>query len=342
MLKRAAGRLPLGLAQGLAGSAWRSAGASKSSLQSRNILSYAAWHQPAGGAVGGCGGSSIRSSSALAGRVPALAAVDARTAPAAWGARIFCSAAYPSAVQREDGLLDVPKPMAPHPVSHIKEEQRRRERIATFYFDHPVMNLGGEQVGTMPLATACFQQPLRKDLLQRVVLWQQFKKRADAIPVKNRSEVRGGGKKPWPQKGSGRARHGSIRSPLWKGGGKAMARKAKSWEYDMNKKVRRLALRVALSARMREGKLTIVEDLDIKTNKTAFMQQIIDKNGWDNALIIGTPLPETFKLACGNIGHVDVLPGIGANVYSILRRRNLIISKGGVEYLHKFLLRLPE
>jgi large subunit ribosomal protein L4 len=250
------------------------------------------------------------------------------------GRRGMCAASASASVE-------VPKPVAPHVVSSLKEEKRRRERLATLYREYPVTSLTGEERGKAEVATAVFDHPLRTDILQRVVLWQQAKKRAPAIPVKRRDEVRGGGKKPWPQKGQGRARAGSIRSPLWRGGGKAHGRRAHTWEFSLNKKVRRLGVRVALSARMREGKLVIVDDLEIENNKTSLLKSIFDKRGWDNALIISEEFPDNFKLACSNIPHVDVLPAKGANVYSILLRRHLILTKSALEHLHRHLLRLP-
>jgi len=252
----------------------------------------------------------------------------------------MCSAASPAAGGGERKVVVVPKPAAPHTVSRVQEEKRRREKVATNYAEYPVVSLSGEAKGSIELASAVFEMPLRKDLLQRVVLWQQARKRPDAIPVKRRGEVSGGGRKPWHQKGSGRARHGSIRSPLWRGGGKAHGRRAKSWAFDMPKKVRRLALRTAISARMQEGRLVIVEDLDIEDHKTSLLQGVLDRNGWDSALVISEAVPDNFKLACSNIATVDVLPALGANVYSILKRRQLVISRSGVDYLHKFLLRL--
>lgn len=239
-------------------------------------------------------------------------------------------------------LLQVPKPVPQHVVTSLREERRRRERLATFFRDVEVTTLRGEPKGSVPVACAVFDVALRTDILQRVVLWQQARKRKPTIAVKDRSEVSGGGRKPWQQKGTGRARHGSIRSPLWRGGGKAHARRGGiSWEFKLPKKVRRLGLRVALSARMREGKLVIVDDLEIEEAKTALLKGVLESRGWSNALIIDESFPETFRLACNNIPNVDMLPARGANVYSVLKRRNLIISKKGLDYLHNHLLRLP-
>lgn len=169
----------------------------------------------------------------------------------------------------------------------LKEELWRRQKVATTFVTHPVGALeeGKADVGSIELATAVFHEAERLDILNRVVLWQRAKKRVMARPAKTRAMVQGGGKKPWRQKGSGRARHGSIRSPIWKGGGKAHGPVPRSFAFDLPKKVRRLALRVALSARMREGKLVVIESEEIAEPKTAYLDSILRKWGWDNLLV---------------------------------------------------------
>lgn len=207
---------------------------------------------------------------------------------------------------------------------------------------HPVAAL--EEVkpdaGQIELAAAVFRQEQRLDILNRVVLWQRAKKRVIARPAKTRAMVAGGGKKPWRQKGSGRARHGSNRSPIWKGGGKAHGPVPRSFAFDLPKKVRRLGLRVALSARMREGKCAVIQSEALKEGKTQYLRTLLSQWGWNNVLFIGgADIERNFKLASNNIPHCDVLPAIGANVYSILKRQQLVLTTEAVELLHAHLLR---
>lgn len=129
----------------------------------------------------------------------------------------------------------------------------------------PVVNRSLETVGELALPGLIYDQPLRKDIVHRVVVWQRANWRQGTVKVKTRSEVRGGGRKPWQQKGTGRARAGSIRSPLWRGGGKAHGPRPKDWSQSLNSKVRRLGLRIALSSKLAAGQLTVVDALKIES-----------------------------------------------------------------------------
>jgi len=230
-----------------------------------------------------------------------------------------CSAASTRSLSSSASeLVLAPKVTPPGIVRNLKEELWRRQKVATTYFTHPVAALEDIQLeaGSIELAASVFQQAERLDILNRVVLWQRAKKRAIARPAKTRAMVQGGGKKPWKQKGSGRARVGSIRSPIWKGGGKAHGPVPRSFAFDMPKKVRRLALRCALSSRMREGTCVIIQSEALKEGKTKHLNTILNKWGWDNVLFIGgCEIEANFKLAASNIHNCDVLPAMGANVY---------------------------
>jgi len=239
-------------------------------------------------------------------------------------------------------LVLAPKVTPPGIVRNLKEELWRRQKVATTYFTHPVASFEDvkPEAGSVELAAAVFQQAERLDILNRVVLWQRAKKRAIARPAKTRAMVQGGGKKPWRQKGSGRARHGSIRSPIWKGGGKAHGPVPRSFAFELPKKVRRLALRVAISSRMREGRCVVIQSEALKDGKTQYLNTILNKWGWDNVLFIGgCEIEENFKMASGNIYNCDVLPAIGANVYSILKHRQLVLTTEAVVLLQAHLLR---
>ncbi|QDZ23651.1 ribosomal protein L4 [Chloropicon primus] len=143
----------------------------------------------------------------------------------------------------------------------------------------PVVNRSLEGVGSITLPGLVYDQPLRKDIVHRVVVWQRANWRQGTVKVKTRSEVRGGGRKPWPQKGTGRARAGSIRSPLFRGGGKAHGPRPKDWSQSLNSKIRRLGLRVAVSSKLAAGQLTVVDELKIesKAPKTKELTEFIDR-----------------------------------------------------------------
>mmetsp|Transcript_9396 Transcript_9396/g.23036 ORF Transcript_9396/g.23036 Transcript_9396/m.23036 type:complete len:356 (-) Transcript_9396:70-1137(-) len=234
-------------------------------------------------------------------------------------------------------------PVVPLPgiVANLAEEMRRRQKVATTYFKQPVLSFTTmEPVGEMDLATAVFKQEVRTDIMHRVVLWQRAKRRMPSQQVKTRMMVSGGGKKPWGQKGSGRARHGSIRSPIWKGGGKAHGPVARSFAFKVNKKVRRLGLRCAISARFREGMFTVIDSEAIGENKTKVAAALKKQWGWPDTLVItGAEVEANFKRAAANIHSFDILPAPGANVEMILKRKKLVVTKEAVELLHKHLLR---
>jgi large subunit ribosomal protein L4 len=197
-----------------------------------------------------------------------------------------------------------------------------------------VRNLDNEEVGDIELADAVFGLPVRRDILARVVNWQLAKRRAGTHKVKGISDISGTTKKPYKQKGTGRARQGSLRSPQFRGGAVIFGPVVRSHEFDLQKKVRRLGLKTALSAKHAEGKLIVIDAARLDEAKTKALRARFDALGWDSVLIIdGATLDEGFARAARNLPRVDVLPQQGANVYDILRRDTLVLTRDGVEQL---------
>lgn len=197
-----------------------------------------------------------------------------------------------------------------------------------------VKNLNNETVGEIELADEVFGLPTRQDILTRMVLWQLAKRRQGTHKTKGISEIAGTTKKPWRQKGTGRARQGSMRSPQFRGGARIFGPVVRSHEHDLTKKVRKLALKTALSTKAAEGKLVVLEAAKAETHKTKALAAQLKTLGLTSALIIdGANLDETFVRAARNIPHLDVLPEQGANVYDILRRDVLVLTRNAVEQL---------
>jgi large subunit ribosomal protein L4 len=197
-----------------------------------------------------------------------------------------------------------------------------------------VTDLDNKSVGDIELAEGVFGVPVRKDILARMVQWQLAKRRAGTHKTKGISEVQGTTKKPWRQKGTGRARQGSLRSPQFRGGAVIFGPVVRSHELGLQKKVRRLALKTALSAKQAEGKLVVLDSAALAEPKTAPLAKRFEKLGWNSVLIIGGPvLDENFARAARNLPEVDVLPQQGANVYDILRRDTLVLTRDAVQHL---------
>ncbi len=198
-----------------------------------------------------------------------------------------------------------------------------------------VINFANEAVGEIDLDDAVFGLPARPDLLSRAVNWQRAKARQGSHKVKTISEISGTGKKPFRQKGTGRARQGSMRSTQFRGGQTVFGPVVRSHAIDMNKKVRRLALKTALSVKAAEGKLIVVDEAKPETHKTKAMAEALLKIGaGKSALIIdGAAVDEACVRAVRNLPLVQVLPQIGANVYDILKRDTLVLTRAAVESL---------
>jgi large subunit ribosomal protein L4 len=199
---------------------------------------------------------------------------------------------------------------------------------------HPVRNLDNEEVGDIELADEVFGLPVRRDILARVVNWQLAKRRAGTHKAKGISDISGTTRKPYRQKGTGRARQGSLRSPQFRGGARIFGPVVRSHEFSLQKKVRRLGLKTALSAKHSEGKLIVIDAAHIAEAKTKLLRQRLDALGWDSVLIIDGPsIEEGFARAARNLPRVNVLPQQGANVYDILRRDTLVLTRAAVEHL---------
>jgi large subunit ribosomal protein L4 len=197
-----------------------------------------------------------------------------------------------------------------------------------------VKTLDNKSAGEIELADEIFAVPVRRDILARMVNWQLAKRRAGTHKTKGISDVQGTTKKPWRQKGTGRARQGSLRSPQFRGGAVIFGPVVRSHEFGLQKKVRRLALKTALSAKQAEGKLVVIEKASVKAPKTKALAQQFEKLGWRSVLIIDGPsVDENFARAARNIPEVDVLPQQGANVYDILRRDTLVLTRDAVQHL---------
>ncbi|MCK5779230.1 MAG: 50S ribosomal protein L4 [Rhodospirillales bacterium] len=197
-----------------------------------------------------------------------------------------------------------------------------------------VVSLDNKKSGSIDLDDAVFGLEARADLLARAVKWQLAKRRSGNHKVKGRSEVSATGTKPFRQKGTGRARQGTRVAPQMRGGGIVFGPHVRDHSHDMPKKVRKLALKTALSAKQAEGKLVILDEATLKAPKTADLVKKLAALGWGKALIIdGESIDENFARAARNIVGIDVLPSVGANVYDILRRDTLVLTKGAVDKL---------
>lgn len=199
-----------------------------------------------------------------------------------------------------------------------------------------VVTLDNKSAGEIALNEEIFGLPMRKDILHRVVNWQLAKRQSGNHCAKTRPEVRGGKKKPHKQKGTGQARQGSSVAPHMVGGGVAMGPRPRSHAQDLPKKIRKLGLKTALSAKLAAGKLFIIKDAKLAEGKTSLLVKSLKLMGMKSVLIIdGEQIDVNFKNAASNIINVDVLPTIGANVYDILRRENLILTEEAVRKLEE-------
>jgi len=197
-----------------------------------------------------------------------------------------------------------------------------------------VTNLDAERVGDIDLADEVFGATVRRDILARVVNWQLAKRRAGTHKAKGISDIQGTTKKPWRQKGTGRARQGSLRSPQFRGGAVIFGPVPRDHGFGLQKKVRRLGMLSALSAKQADGKLVVLDSASLPAAKTKELAQRFKKLGWASVLIIDGPeVDEGFARAARNLPKVDVLPQQGANVYDILRRDTLVLTRAAVQHL---------
>ncbi|EJN03381.1 50S ribosomal protein L4 [Phyllobacterium sp. YR531] len=202
--------------------------------------------------------------------------------------------------------------------------------------DLTITTLEGADAGKLKLSEEIFGLEPRDDILQRMVRYQLARKQQGTHKAKTRSEIARTGAKMYKQKGTGRARHHSARAPQFRGGGKAHGPVVHSHAHDLPKKVRALALRHALSAKVKASDLIIVDDLLATEAKTKTLVSQFAKLGLQNALLIGgAEIDVNFARAASNIPNIDVLPIQGINVYDILRRGKLVLSKAAVEALEE-------
>ena len=196
-----------------------------------------------------------------------------------------------------------------------------------------VIKLDGKKAGSVELGDNVFGLKPRADILHRVVRWQRNKAQAGTHKVKTRSETSYSKKKIYRQKGTGGARHGDRNAPIFRKGGIYKGPTSRSHGHDLPKKIRKLGLKLALSAKAQSGSLVIIEDA-IAEGKTGMMAKKLKTFGWKRALVIdGKDINEGFAKAAKNIDGLDILPSIGANVFDILKRDTLVITKAGVEAL---------
>ena len=197
-----------------------------------------------------------------------------------------------------------------------------------------VQKLDGKASGDIELNDDVFGLEPRADILHRVITWQLEKRRGTARPTRERSEVARTGKKFGRQKGGGTARHGDRAAPIFIGGGKAHGARKRDFNPSLNKKIRALGLRMALSSKAKDG-LVILDSLELKDAKTKALKGHFDNAGWNGKVLVigGESVDEGFAKAARNLPHVNVLPAIGANVYDILKHDTLVLTKDAVEKL---------
>ena len=197
-----------------------------------------------------------------------------------------------------------------------------------------VQKIDGGKAGDIELNDAVFGVEPRADILHRVVTWQLEKRRATARPTRERSDVARTGKKFGRQKGSGGARHGDRGAPIFIGGGKAHGARKRDFNPSLNKKIRSLGLRMALSSKAKDG-LVVVDSLELKDAKTKALKGHFDKAGFSGKVLLidGDAVNDGFRLAAGNLPGVNVMPAMGANVYDILKHDTLVLTKDAVEKL---------
>ena len=197
----------------------------------------------------------------------------------------------------------------------------------------PVVNQAKEPAGEITLPPGAFDGPVRRHLLYEVVNMQRANRRAGTAATKTRADVRGGGKKPWRQKGTGRARAGSTRSPIWVGGATIFGPQPRDYSYRLPASARRSALRSALAMKVREERIMILDAIDIPDGKTKSMVQMVDALGLTSALIIIAEANPMLERAARNLPTVKVLRAEGANVEDILRYQHLVLTRAAVDAL---------
>ncbi|NVM23881.1 MAG: 50S ribosomal protein L4 [Desulfobacterales bacterium] len=201
-----------------------------------------------------------------------------------------------------------------------------------------VYNVDGEKISEIDLTDKIFNVPIKKHVLHQVVTMQLANRRTGTAAAKGRSEVRGGGKKPYRQKGTGRARAGSRKSPLWRGGGVVFGPSPRSYTHKVPKKVCSEALKMALTSKLQDKALIVVDRLDLETAKTKQFMEVMAALKTREALIVTDRKLENLELSSRNVPHVKVLRSEGLNVYDILRFKHLVLLQPSVEQIEGRLL----
>ena len=196
------------------------------------------------------------------------------------------------------------------------------------------VDMAAEAAGMVALDESVFGLPVRADILHRVVRWQLARRRAGTHNTRGMAEIRGTGRKPWKQKGGGRARAGNLKAPQMRSGGVAFGPKPRSHAHALPKKVRKLGLKMALSAKQAEGRLVVLKAATLESGKTRDLAASLERLGWSRPLVItGAAADEGFARAARNLRTIDLLPEQGANVYDILRHDTLVLTADAVEAL---------
>lgn len=198
-----------------------------------------------------------------------------------------------------------------------------------------VYNMGGQQVGEVELNEAIFNVEVKENLIHEAVVRQLANKRQGTQSTKTRSEVRGGGRKPWRQKGTGRARQGSIRAPQWTGGGVVFAPKPRDYSKNMNKKERRLALKSVLTSKVQESKFIVLDELKFDQIKTKEMKNVLDALKLNKALIVTEGKENNVALSARNIPGVQASGVNTINVYDILKYDTFVVTKEAVNKIEE-------
>ena len=200
-----------------------------------------------------------------------------------------------------------------------------------------VINQKGEKVDTVELADKIFNSEIKEHLVHQVVVWQLAKRRQGTASTKTRRDVRGGGKKPWRQKGTGRARAGTNRSPIWTGGGTIFGPHPRSYTFSLPKKVRKAALRSVLSSKMKDNLVTVVDRIDLEAPKTKLFKAVCADLGIDGSkvLFVTAEKDEALQRSSRNLYSYLTLPCDGLNVYDMLRFERLVLLKDAVPLIHE-------
>jgi large subunit ribosomal protein L4 len=200
-----------------------------------------------------------------------------------------------------------------------------------------VINQSGEKVDTIELDEGIFNAEIREALVQQVVVWQLANRRSGTASTKTRSDVRGGGKKPWRQKGTGRARAGTNRSPIWTGGGTVFGPHPRSYTFSLTKKVRKAALKSVLSSKLKSNQLTVVDKIELEAPKTKLFLETMKTLGVENekTIFITAEQDAALRRSSRNLYRVLVLPTEGMNVYDLLRFERVVLLRDAVSRIHE-------